>query len=311
MKLRKRTLSFIALFLCLVTVFSLTASAAYYNTYSTVTTLGNANSCYTVQGFASGSTYAYTIKINSDETKAIIYRTNMNDGSTTLMTNGDNGTSYLTYLGHANDMTLCTISDQYYMYIVTMRADSYGLVKLRYSGTTYYKVANYTLSYGGVAKSMSGVVKISYGTSTVNFLFKSGKTFYQGSVSKTATSGTITLTYDFTVNVTEALVNGSTVSNISEYSTQGIGYYDDKIYYPLTKDNVSIVLVYDNISTASGTIYSMDNLSFRITSSAYSDLFEIESVGISNGLLWFATNRRANSSDTTSDGVHYFNGYTP
>jgi hypothetical protein len=142
MKTRKRICTAICLVLCIVTLFTLTTSAAYYNTYSTVTTLGNANSCYTVQGFASGSTYAYTIKINSDETKAIIYRTNMSTGSTSLMTNGDNGTSYCTYLGHANDMTLCTINDEYYMYVVTMRADSYGLVKFRYSGTTYYKVAN-------------------------------------------------------------------------------------------------------------------------------------------------------------------------
>lgn len=71
------------------------------------------------------------------------------------------------------------------------------------------------------------------------------------------------------------------------------------------------MLVYDNISSASGTIYAMNDLSFRITSSAYPDLFEIESVGVSGGKLWFATNRRKTSGDTASDGVHYFNGYTP
>jgi len=311
MILKKRLLGFVALFLCLVVLLTLPAGAAYYNTYSTIATLGNPNSCYSVQGFAAGSTYGYTIKINGDETRASIYRTKLSDGSTTLMTNGDTGLTYCTYLGHANDLTLCTINDQYYMYIVTMKTGSYSLVKLRYSGATYYKVGNYTIKYNGANKSMSGVAKVSYTDTNVNFIFKSGKTFYRGSLGKTASSGTINVTYAFTVNVVDALVNGKKVSGIETFSTQGIGYHNNKIYYPLTKNNVSIVLVYDNISSASGTIYAMNDLSFRITSSAYPDLFEIESVGVSGGKLWFATNRRKTSGDTASDGVHYFNGYTP
>lgn len=59
------------------------------------------------------------------------------------------------------------------------------------------------------------------------------------------------------------------------------------LYYPLTKDNRSIVLVYRNVTPSStGTITSATDLSFRITSDKYSK-FEIEGVGISGGKLYF------------------------
>ena len=311
MKLSKRLTTVLALVLCVVTLFTLTTSAAYYNTYTTVATLGNANSCYAVQGFATGSTYAYTIKVNNDDTKAVIYRTKMSDGSTTLMTNGDTGGTYCTYLGHANDMTLANYNGELYMFIVTMKEGSMSFVKLRYSGTTYYKMGNYTIKLNGTNKSMSGVAKIATTGSTYEFLFKSGRTFYRGSIGITANSGTINVTKAFTCNVADAKVNGSTVPGLADFTNQGFGYYNNTIYLPLTNANVSIVLVYNNISSASGTIYASNDLSFRITSSAYPNLFEIESLGVSGGKLWFATNRKASSGDNSSDGVHYFNGYTP
>lgn len=307
----KRFRLFVIALLCATLLAPLPAGAAYYNTYSTVATLGNANGCNSTQAFGVGSTYVYSVKINGDDSKAVIYRTRMSDGSTTLMTNGDNGTTYATYLGHANDMALHSNDGNYYMFIVTMKAGNMSLVKLRYDGTTYYKVGNYTLRYGGADVAMSGVSITGKDASNISFLFKSGRTFYRGTLPLTATSGTINLTYGFDVNIEDALVNGSTVPNITSFVTQGIGYYNNTLYYPLTYENVSIVLVYRNISTASGTIYADDDLSFRITSSAYPDLFEIEGVGIANGdKLWFNTNRRTEPGDTASDGVHYFNGYS-
>ncbi len=311
MKLSNRVTTTLALLLCIVTLFTLTTSAAYYNTYTTIATLGNANGCNAAQGFATGSTYTYSLKINGDETKAVIYRTKMSDGSTTLMTNGDNGTTYCTYLGHANDMTLANHDGVLFMFIVTMKAGSMSFVKLKYVGTTYYKVGNYTIKLDGANKSMSGVAKTATTSTAFEFLFKSGKTVYKGSVGLTTNSGTINVTKAFTCNTVDALVNGKKVANISEFSNQGFCYHNNKIYYPLTKGNVSIVLVYNNVLNISGTAYADDNLSFRITSSAYPDLFEIESVGISGGKLWFSTNRRTAPGDTAHDGVHYFNGFSP
>jgi len=306
----RRFIQFAALLLCAAMLLPATASAAYYNTYETVTMLGYDNNCNNTQGFAVGSTYTYSIKKNSDESKAIIYRTKMSDGSTTLMTNGDNGTTYATYLGHANDIVLSTINGEYYMFVVTMQTGSMSLVKLKYVGTTFYKVGNYTIKYNGVDKAMSGVKITSKDATTINFLLKSGRTYYRGTLPLTANSGTINVTDGFYLNVENALVNGSTVSNITDYAFQGFGYYNNTIYVPLTYQNISIVLVYHNISTASGTIYADNNLSFRVTSAAYPNLFEIEGVGIApDGALWFNTNRRNAEVDPDHDGVHYFVGY--
>lgn len=287
------------------------ASTGYFNTYSDVAKLGNANSCYAAQGFAVGSSYTYAVKINGDENKAVIYRTRMSDGTTTLMKNGDNGSTYATYLGHANDVVLSSHGGSYYMFIVTMKAGSTSVVKLKYVSTTFYKVGSYTIKYNGANHSMSGVKITSKTSSTINFLFKSGRNFYRGTLPLSATSGTINLTSAFTLDVAHAKVNGKTISNISSYVTQGFGYRSNTVYFPMTYKNVSIVLIYRNISTASGTINAASDLSFRITSSAYPDLFEIESVGVGAGsYLWFSTNRRTAAGDTAHDGVHHFKGYT-
>lgn len=287
------------------------ANADYFNTYTTVTTLGNAHSSYSAQGFGVGSTYTYSVKIKADETSAVIYRTKMSDGSTTLMTNGDTGQTYTTHLGHANDMALHSNNGSFYMFVVTMKAGSTSLVKLRYVGTTYYQVGSYTIRHNNVNKSMSGVKITSKNANNIYFLFKSGRTFYRGTLPLTATSGTIDVSSAFYLNIEDALVNGSTVPNITSFSTQGIGYHSNTLYFPLTHENVSIVLVYRNISTASGTIGADSDLSFRITSSAYPDLFEIEGVGVANqDKLWFNTNRRKVPGDTASDGVHYFKNYS-
>jgi hypothetical protein len=184
-------------------------------------------------------------------------------------------------------------------------------VKLQYVGATYYKVGNYTLKYNGANVSMSGVKITSKDANNLYFLFKSGRTFYRGSLPLTATGGTINLTNAFTLDIEDALVNGAPVANITSYTTQGIGYYNNTLYYPLTYQNISIVLVYRNIASASGTIHADDGLSFRITSSAYPYRFEIEGVGVANGdKLWFSTNRKTTSSDNAHDGVHYFDGYS-
>jgi hypothetical protein len=73
------------------------------------------------------------------------------------MNNGDNGQTYANYLGHANDVALSSNDGNYYMFIITMKAGSTSLVKLKYVGTTYYRVGNYTIRYNGADKSMSGV----------------------------------------------------------------------------------------------------------------------------------------------------------
>ncbi|MFD0590112.1 hypothetical protein ACFQZE_19195 [Paenibacillus sp. GCM10027627] len=310
----------LALFLALVisvVMLPVTASAAYHNTYADVATLGTIEGANITQGFDTGSTYAYSIKVNKPNTKAVIYRTHMDNGTTTVMKNNDGGVlkDYVTYLSHANDLVLATINGEFYMFVVTMESGSLSLVKFHYVGTTYTKVGNYSIQLNGANKAMSGVEIIGKDASNLTFLFKTGKNFYRGTLPLTANSGSIALTADFSINVADAKVNGDIVADLdnpSVFAHQGFGYHNNKIYVPLTlkEGNVSIVLVYSNITSASGIITSENDLSFRITSSTYSDLFEIEGVGIgSGGKLYFNTNRRINSTDTTHDGVHYFKTY--
>lgn len=288
-----------------------TLRAAYYNTYTTVATIPNANGCYATQGFDTGSTYAYSAKVDSGNTTAVIYRTNRSDGSTTLMTNGDTGTTYATYLGHANDLVLSSINGGTYMFVVTMNAGSLSLIKLQYSGATYYKVGNYTMQRNGTNVAMSSVKKVGSDSTNDYFLFKSGNSFYWGTVPHSSNSGTIALSTGFTINTVDALVNGAKISNMADYTNQGFGYSatNDRIFVVLTYQNVSVIVVYNNVNTASGTITADPNLSFRITSSAYPNLFEIESCSVEDGALWFNCNRRTDASDTAHDAVCYFNGF--
>lgn len=317
MKINTRISTFVISLLCAV-AFSITANAAYYNTYTTVATIPNGNGCNRTQGFAVGSTYVYTAKCNDNESKQVIYRTKISDGSTTLMTNGDTAATFTTHLGHANDMDTCTINGEYHLFVATLKSGNESLVKLQYSGTTYTQLGGFNLKYNGNNIAISGVKKYAKDSNYIYFLFfgydgtENGVTVYRGAVPLTANSGTINLTNAFDINIEDALVDGNVVSGLENFTRQGIGYIasSDQLLVPLTKNNVSIILVYNNASTATGTVTADPNLSFRITSSSYPTLFEIEGCDETNGKLYFNCNRKANSSDISHDAVCYFNNFT-
>ena len=317
MKINTRISTFVISLLCAV-AFSITANAAYYNTYTTVATIPNGNGCNRTQGFAVGSTYVYTAKCNDNESKQVIYRTKISDGSTTLMTNGDTAATFTTHLGHANDMDTCTINGEYHLFVATLKSGNESLVKLQYSGTTYTQLGGFNLKYNGNNIAISGVKKYAKDSNYIYFLFfgydgtENGVTVYRGAVPLTANSGTINLTNAFDINIEDALVDGNVVSGLENFTRQGIGYIasSDQLLVPLTKNNVSIILVYNNASTATGTVAADPNLSFRITSSSYPTLFEIEGCDETNGKLYFNCNRKANSSDISHDAVCYFNNFT-
>ena len=309
---------FLVISLILAMLLSITATAAYYNTYSTVATIPNENGCNRAQGFAVGSSYVYTAKCNDDESKQVIYRTKMSDGTITIMTNGDTSSTYTTSLGHANDMDTCTIDGKYHLFVATMKTGSESLVKLQYSGNTYTQLGGYTLKCNGENIAISGVKKYEKDENYVYFLFfvydgtEDSVGVYRGQVPMTANSGTVNITHSFDIDIASALVNGSAVSKLENFTRQGIGYIasTDQLLVPLTNDNVSIILVYDNASTAAGTVMANPDLSFRITSSSYPYLFEIEGCDETNGKLYFNCNRKTNSSDISNDAICYFKNFT-
>jgi hypothetical protein len=286
------------------------AQAAYYNEYSDIASTPDSNGCTAAQGFAAGATYLYVVKTKGDDSRAVIYRVNKSTGKRELMTNGTDKRAYNTWLGHANDMTISDIDGRHHLFVVTMKSSGAQLVKLRYDGTTYYKVGSYAVRLGGVTKTVSGISRVSVSSTTLKFFFKSGAAVYNGSIPLRANTGTVNLSKAFDLKVAGALVNGKTVSDLTTFTNQGF-FYDAAtklVYYPLTKDNRSIVLVYRGVTAATrGTLTSTSTLSFRITSSVYSK-FEIESVGTSGGRLYFNTNR--SSSSGPRDAVHVFKGYS-
>lgn len=286
------------------------AQAAYYNTYADIAGTPDLSCCTGAQGFAAGSTYLYSVKNHTDvDDVAAIYRVNKTTGDRVLMTNGTDGGTTNTWLGHGNDMTIVDIDGEHHLFVVTMEATGAQLVKLRYDGTTYYKAGSYQLTLNGATSAPSGISRVSVTSTTINFMFKTGSTVYNGSLPLRANSGTIALTKAFTLQVEGALVNGATVADLTTFASQGF-YYDatnQVLYYPLTKENRSIVLVYRGVTPATtGTAPAASDLSFRITSSKYTT-FEMEGVGISDGTLYFNTNQ--SNADGAFDGVHSFNDY--
>ncbi|MBY8875768.1 hypothetical protein K7640_28470 [Micromonospora sp. PLK6-60] len=286
------------------------AQAAYFNTYTTLATLPDTSGATGVQGFAAGATYLYSVKARTANDLSVIYRVHKTTGARVQMTNGTNNTSTNTWLGHGNDITIVDIDGQHHMFIVTMNETGAQLVKLRYEGTTYYYVGSYQVHLDGAPLTVSGINRVSVTGTTITFMFKKGRTIYNGSLPLRANSGTINLTKAFTLQVEGALVNGAVVPDLADFTNQGFFYDENRrvLYNPLTKDNRSIVLVYRDVSPATtGTAPAATDLSFRITSSAYPVKFEIEGVGLSDGKLYFNTNRQ--SASGTSDGVHVFDGY--
>lgn len=125
------------------------------------------------------------------------------------MTNGTNGGSTNTWLGHGNDITIVDIDGQHHMFIVTMNTSGAQLVRLRYDGTTYYHAGSYQVRLNGAVATPSGISRVSVTSTTITFMFKSGRTIYDGSLPLRASSGTIDLTRAFDLQVDGALVNGA------------------------------------------------------------------------------------------------------
>jgi hypothetical protein len=206
-------------------------------------------------------------------------------------------------------MTIVDIDGAHHLFVVTMKDEGAQLVRLLYQDSTYYFAGSYSVHLNGDTFAPSGISKVSVSSTTINFMFKSGQTVYNGSIPLRADAGTINLTKAFTLQVDGAPVDGATVPDLGSFTPQGFHYDagNKVLYNPLTKGNRSIVLVYRGVSpSTTGTAHSATDLSFRITSSMY-DFFEIEGVGISDGKLYFSTNRSI--GDDGHDGVHAFKDY--
>jgi hypothetical protein len=289
-------------------------AATTYGSYTTKASLPTydcgADSCTAAAGFAVTKNYLFSIKKDTDDNKAVIYRVNRDTGDRVLMTNATSDSKVNTWLGHANDMEIATVGGQSYMFVVTMFGSNDGsnstkqLVKLKYDGNSYVWDHTYTILNNSVPLDVSGLSKISQSGNIVNFFFSKGDKVYHGSLDVTAVGGSAN-----DINLEKAF---TMTGRPDGWSPQGVHYdaANQRFYRPVTRANRSRVLVYDNV-TPTISLPKEQPLSpngavdIDITS-AGSEKFEIEGVGISpeSNKLYFNTNRKPET-----DGVHYVKDY--
>ena len=317
MKMAQRPLSLLLALIMLLGYFLIPGTspqvqADCYSSYTLIDTIENYNGCTGMQGMAMDDTYLYNVKIaSSTQDNAIITRTHKTSGSTVYMTNAATSTYYFTELYHANDMELVTIDGTTYLFVATGLAGSTSLIRYTLSGTTLTKSGSYEAIYNGSSTAISSAQVMYASSDRIDFMIKKGKYLYTASLDPAATSGAITMTHAFTLDVANVTIDGTTY-DYTEYLHQGFDYFDQKVFVPITgypDMSISTIVVYDTAGV-SGTIKNDPTLSFYIQSTTYAEKFEIESCEVcpADGRLYFNTNQ-ATSSSSNYDAVHYFTNY--
>ena len=291
------------------------AASEFYGDYTDVSYIYDYGACTGMQGLAVGSQMLYTVKINESDQLAVIKMTDKDTGETTTLYNSDAGSYYFSYLDHANDMDVWGIDGYSNLFVATTKIGSGGIVRLKRSGSSLTKVASYSLVCDGeeICATAMGITGVSDGM--IHFITKWGQDIYTGSVSTSVSSATIQMKHLCTISKESVYIKGQYL-DLSHYINQGMGYYDNTLFVPITGDDYnleqSVIMVFNLDGVIEGSIiHPSEALVFRVTSSYYSALFEIESCGISSdGRLYFNQNRRVTTSDYNHDGVSYFDGYT-
>jgi hypothetical protein len=296
-----------------------TSDWKFYGEYDGVTTLKNYNGDYpSMQGLAVGSQYLYAIKINSDNTYATIAMIDKDTGNTTWLTDSSDGSYLFSGFDHANDMAVWGIDGKSNLFIATTKEGANAIWRLERNDSQLTRVTSYHLTCGGKNICATAMDITGYDSSTgmISFITKWGMDIYTGSVHKDARNATIEMTKLCSIGKELAYIKGEKL-DLTNWVNQGFGWHDNTLFVPLSGPddqlNRSVVLVYDLEGVTPGTtIYPTDSIAFRVTSSTYAGMFEIESVDVcsADGKLYFNTNRRKSASDTNWDGVSCFKGYT-
>ena len=289
------------------------AASAFYGDYTDIAVIKDAGSCPSIQGMAVGSQKLYTVKINGDTNqKAFISMTDKVTGEMVKLINSATGDYYFDYLNHANDMDVWGIDGLSHIFVATTLEGANAIVRLKRDGNKLTKVASYHLKCGSedICSTAMGIMGVSNGQ--VNLITKWGMDLYTGSVSTTATNETVNMTKLCSISKDKVYIKGA-YEDLSNFVNQGMGYHNGVLYVPITGDddhlNRSVIMVFNLDGVIPGsTIRPSEALVFRVTSGAYSALFEIEDCDISSGdnKLYFGVQRRVTSSDTNHDAVCRF-----
>ena len=292
------------------------AANDFYGDYTDVAKVYDYGSCPSIQGVAVGSQKMYAVKINGTDDKAFITMADKDTGATTKLYNADAGSYFFDYFGHANDMDVWGIDGYSNIFVTTTNKGTNGIIRLKRDGDNLTKVANYRLQCDGedICATAMAITGVSDGK--IHFITKWVMQLYTGSVDVNATSATIKMEKLCSITKERVYIKGSYV-DLSNYVNQGMGYHDGTLFVPISGDdnnlNRSVIMVFDlNNATKGSTVYPTEALVFRVTSGAYSALFELESCDICTGdkKLYFSVQRRVSNSDTDHDGIASFDDYT-
>lgn len=272
--------------------------------------------CTATQSMGMGEKYLYSIKIYSENTKAIVCRVDMEDARRTiLMKNGDTGENYFTDFAHANDADLAVIDGVEYLFVLASGA----IVVYEIDGRTMYWRAKYDLYYNGKTFGPSGLAVYEVDEENITFLFKwSYKTISTGKIARNQTEGSISVTIKCYLDSSAVEVNG-TARDFTGFANQGVYLCGDILLatYAGCQEwetvNQSLVLGFDLSEIRPGTVPTLkprEDLIFYMESLDYPHFFEIEDCGISSdGKLYFNTNCWISTSDKNHDAVYVLNDF--
>ena len=273
----------------------------YYDLCENVPTVED---CLSMQGMALLDQYIYTVKVNSANTKAVLFRTSRLDGSTTQMK--VDGNVYASNLRHANDMCAGTIGGKEYLFVATLEHGVEAVVAYEISGTALKTLGVYDLyTTGGATVRLSGINIYKISGNQVQLLVTSAAYSYLATVDVTAPAGKVVC--DFAFQLGNILEDAQAAGNMPDASItiQGCFYADGVFYMPVGLghseikpdnhgDSDYVILVYPNIDDAiknqsKGVRSDLEKSIFIPDSGEI--FFELETVAVEDGVIYFNTNR--------------------
>lgn len=281
---------------------------ALYNAFTTIAVIKDENGCTAMQGMAVDDSSIYVVKVSSANNKSMLYRINKDTGEQTLLKDISSGKDYVDYLYHANDLAVTTIDGVTTIFVATMDGGRNALIRLAVTGDTFEKADSYALMGGGNQFKASGVDIRSDEGGKIEFLFKYYENLFSGTLDLTDESGVITVTNEFSVDISKVTVNGEEM-DLTDFSHQGFCTQGNILYVPMTHQDLSVIAVYD-MTDKSSPLQAISAVSFRFTEEGYS-YFEMEGCGIcpADGKMYFNTNRTDTSGNKNNDGVHSVTGF--
>ena len=273
------------------------STLGYFNTYSNVVGIELDSGYTSAQAMNICNNMAYHIKVaNSgtvNEGKARIWAYDLKNNKNYVVYNGNTSNKVFS-IGHANCMYVGTNS----LYIATQesgKASIYNYKIGKSNGKYYlYNKKEYKLySHNTNVTAPIACTGINYASELGGFIVKNGHHIYLGKFSGDKFAWTKHYTIDTKLKVNTN--KGTENIDVTNYIKQGMFYRGGKLYMPMTnnkKKNQSIIVVYNlNANTKNNSVIpEFSTEFFRITSSTYSKLFEIESVARHNGELYMNVN---------------------